>query len=477
MATTGFWPVKGSLKSVLDYADNPDKTTNPKYVDDDLAQVLRYAGNDDKTDQKLFVSGVNCTAERAYEEMRAVQKRFGMNGTNVAYHGYQSFMTGEVTPEEAHQIGIQTARQMWGDKYQVLVTTHLNTKTVHNHMVVNAVSFKDGKKFQNHISDHIRLREVSDGICRERGLTVLENANFYTTESRGAYRAHCNGGITHRDMLKSDIETCLRYAMTFRDMVHQLEAMGYIYDWVRGSIRARDWERPVRLDRLGYSIGVIDARLDRNYYAPFSDDDWNEFQLRPTTQYPLLQLEKKIERDMAQSADVINVMVDLTFILVIALLRWAQAVREEQAFKRLLSPSLREEMRNLETIKAEYALLEDQDIHSVDDLSMFTDTKTAQIKALEEKRQGCRNQLRRPKSPEVEAELKTRIKDISDRLKPMRKDLKAAERIRKRFPQFLKVLDTERQLEVRALQLETSKERNSEQNRERSREPDRGWER
>ena len=202
MATTAFWPVKGSLKKVIDYADNPDKTTNPKYLDDDLAQVLRYTENDDKTDQRLFVSGVNCSADRAYEEMKAVQTRFGMRGTNVAYHGYQSFKPGEVTPEEAHQIGIETAKRMWGDRYQVVVTTHLNTDSVHNHMVLNAVSFRDGKKFQNHIRDHIRLREVSDELCRERGLSVLEDSTFYKKESRGEYWAHRRGVMTHRDMMK-----------------------------------------------------------------------------------------------------------------------------------------------------------------------------------------------------------------------------------------------------------------------------------
>ena len=162
MATTGFWPVRSSLGAVIAYADNPDKTTNPKYLDDDLAQVLRYAENDDKTDQRLFVTGVHCTAEHAYEDMAAVQKRFGLKGRIVAYHGYQSFKPGEVTPEEAHRIGIETAKQMWGDRFQVLVTTHLNTGTIHNHMVVNAVSYRDGKKFQNHIRDHIHLREISD---------------------------------------------------------------------------------------------------------------------------------------------------------------------------------------------------------------------------------------------------------------------------------------------------------------------------
>ena len=176
MATTGFWPVKGSSKAVIDYADNPDKTTERKYLDDDLAQALEYVANDDKTDRKIYVSGVNCTKDRAYEEMMAVQRRFGLRGTNVAYHGFQSFRPGEVTPEEAHQIGIETARRMWGDKYQVVVTTHLNTNSVHNHIVVHAVSFRDGKKFQNHVRDHIRLREISDQICREHRLSVLEDA-------------------------------------------------------------------------------------------------------------------------------------------------------------------------------------------------------------------------------------------------------------------------------------------------------------
>ena len=100
MATTGFWPVKGNLKAVIDYADNPDKTTERKYLDDDLAQALEYVANDDKTDRKVYVSGVNCTKDRAYEEMMAVQRRFGLRGTNVAYHGFQSFKSGEVSPEE-----------------------------------------------------------------------------------------------------------------------------------------------------------------------------------------------------------------------------------------------------------------------------------------------------------------------------------------------------------------------------------------
>ncbi|MBO4819528.1 MAG: relaxase/mobilization nuclease domain-containing protein, partial [Firmicutes bacterium] len=141
MATTGFWPVKGSLKAVIEYADNPDKTIEKKFLDEDLAKVVSYAENDQKTDKKMYVSGIHCSKCHAYEDMLAVQKRFGLRGQNIAYHGYQSFRPDEITPDEAHRIGVQTANKMWGDRYQVLVTTHLNTDSVHNHIVVNAVSY------------------------------------------------------------------------------------------------------------------------------------------------------------------------------------------------------------------------------------------------------------------------------------------------------------------------------------------------
>ena len=188
MATTGFWPVKGALKDVIDYARNPDKTTEQKYLDDDLYQALRYAENDSKTDRKMYVSAINCPKQRAYASMMATKRRFGKLGGNVAYHGYQSFAEGEVTPEEAHAIGMATARRMWGEEYEVVVTTHLNTENIHNHFVVNSVSFRTGRKFENHISDHYRLREISDEICHERGKSVLEEANFYGGE-KGAREA------------------------------------------------------------------------------------------------------------------------------------------------------------------------------------------------------------------------------------------------------------------------------------------------
>ena len=115
--------------------------------------------------------------------MMATKRRYGKTGGNVAYHGYQSFRSGEVTPKEAFEIGLETARRMWGKDYEIVVTTHLNTDNLHNHFVINSVSFNTGLKFENHISDHRRLREISDAVCKEYGKSVIEGSKFVNNSS------------------------------------------------------------------------------------------------------------------------------------------------------------------------------------------------------------------------------------------------------------------------------------------------------
>ena len=126
MAVTGFWPIYKNLKATLDYADNPDKTTDRRYLDDDLYAALSYAENDNKTDRKMYVGGINCSKQNAYSEMIAVQRRFGIRGKVVGYHGIQSFREGEVTPEQAFEIGKATARKMWGDRYGQLTAENIS---------------------------------------------------------------------------------------------------------------------------------------------------------------------------------------------------------------------------------------------------------------------------------------------------------------------------------------------------------------
>ncbi|MBR6608983.1 MAG: relaxase/mobilization nuclease domain-containing protein, partial [Oscillospiraceae bacterium] len=226
MATTGFWPIKGNLKDAIKYAQNPDKTTKKNYLDEDLYNALKYVSNDAKTDKTMFVSTINCPKRLAYESMMATKQRFGKLGGNVAYHGYQSFKIEEVTPEEAHSIGVATAKAMWGDEYEIVVTTHLNTENLHNHFVVNSVSFKTGRKFENHISDHYRLREISDSICREHNKSVLENSDFYGSNKK-EYWIHKSGKLSHKDMLKKDLDLALSNSCNMEEFQWYLFSLGY----------------------------------------------------------------------------------------------------------------------------------------------------------------------------------------------------------------------------------------------------------
>ena len=445
MAVTGFWPIYKNLKATLDYADNPDKTTDRRYLDDDLYAALSYAENDNKTDRKMYVGGINCSKQNAYSEMIAVQRRFGIRGKVVGYHGIQSFAAGEVTPEQAFEIGKATARKMWGDRYQVLVTVHLNTDNAHCHFVVNPVSFKDGTKFQNKIGDHKELRRVSDEICREHGLSVLENSNFYGGNKKDYWR-HKSGKKTHRDYLREDVEYCLTFATSPREFESQLHALGYTLDPVRFSVKAKHWERSVRLDKIGFSKEVIQEQLDENAI--------NRFRLftleykppyRPK-KFPLEDELRKLEFAIDHSYDAATVLVDTIFFIIITVIQ----IAAELADVMLLSPDLRAAEKDLKDLISDYHFLKDNDIHTVDDLQANIDESKAQLSDLERERKILGNRIRRPKSSEDESKNKERRKAISKQMKPVRERLRRAEKILKKSPHLYELLKQEHELERKA---------------------------
>ena len=443
MAVTGFWPVYRNLKATLDYADNPDKTTLPEYLDEDLYAALRYVENDNKTDRQVFVGGINCSKQNAYAEMIAVQRRFGLRGKVVGYHGIQSFKVGEVTPEQAFEIGKETARRMWGGKYQVLVTVHLNTDNIHCHFVVNPVSFKDGSKFQNKIGDHKELRKVSDQICREHGLSVLENSEFYSKGKKKEYWVHKAGRKTHRDYLREDVEYCLSFATNPREFESQLYALGHTLDPVRFSVKAKHWERAVRLKSIGFTKEIINSRLHENaenryrlvtleYRPPY----------RPK-RFPLEDELRKLDSAIDHSYDAAAVLVDMIFYLVITVIQ----IVAELADVMLLSPDLRAAEKDLKELVADYRFLKENDIHSVADLQANIDESKVQLSDLERERSNISNRIRRPKSPEEQTENKERCKAVSKQMKPVRERLHRAERILEKSPHLYELLKQEHELE------------------------------
>ena len=178
MAVCEIWDVRGRLDHPIDYAENPEKTANPKYTEADLqamVDVMEYATNKDKTEQRFFVTGVNCDPTTARDEMMISKAQWNDTSEIVCYHGFQSFKSGEVTPEQAHEVGVRLAERMWGDRFQVIVATHLNTECLHNHFVVNSVSFADGKHYHDNKANLRLLRQHSDELCREYALSVIEH--------------------------------------------------------------------------------------------------------------------------------------------------------------------------------------------------------------------------------------------------------------------------------------------------------------
>ena len=454
MAVTGFWPVYRNLKATLDYADNPDKTTLLEYLDEDLYAALRYVENDSKTDRQMFVGGINCSKQNAYAEMIAVQRRFGLRGKVVGYHGIQSFREGEVTPEQAFAIGKETARRMWGDRYQVLVTVHLNTDNIHCHFVVNPVSFKDGAKFQNKIGDHKELRKVSDQICQEHGLSVLENSDFYSQGKKKEYWVHKAGKQTHRDMLRRDVDEALARCGSYAEIEYYLKCLGYRLErdfrYAHPSVIANGWQRPVRLDSLGESYDKASTR-----------DRCLENQRKPELygvayperkRAPLLTMEYHLRQ--AQKKDTVT----LLFEIFIALLKICTGSNIEQQ-NRPLSPAMRAEVRKLDEALEEYQFLCDQKIESPKELLSFQEHLTGRISELEQQRYVLRLRLRRVKSPEVEAALKAQAKEIAKEITPLRKQRKIALRIAEHIPQIQGLLDAERQIEMKHNNLTRKQER------------------
>lgn len=268
MAVTSIWRVNGWLGKVVIYVENPDKTTNSGFFRNEvrspegsqgLDDVIAYAVNSRKTEQhredadilERFVSGVNCHPATARAEMLAVKKRFGKEDGTIAYHGYQSFAPGEATPEIAHKIGVELAQRLWGNRYQVVVATHLDKANhQHNHFVLNTVSFVDGKKYFRSAKDYHELQATSDALCREYSLSVIENPQPGKGKHYGEWRAEQEQRPTWRGLVRSDIDDAIRQAMTERQFFDTLHRKGYEIKVGKDiSVRPPGKERFVRLAR------------------------------------------------------------------------------------------------------------------------------------------------------------------------------------------------------------------------------------
>lgn len=272
MATTAIWKVKGSLGRVVDYAANPDKTTIFTTEDlQGLRDVMNYTTQDYKTEEQRYVSGVNCVPSIARDEMQMVKGQFGKEGGIVAFHGYQSFAPGEVTPEQAHAIGIDLAKRLWGDSFQVVVATHLDKEHIHNHFVLNSVSFVDGKKFNDCKATYALMRRTSDELCREHGLSVIEHPEQGRTMSYDAWEAERQGKPTWYSQIRRDVDAAITRSFLFDHFIDNLKRQGYeVKQGKYIAVRPPGKERFVRPKTLGdnYTEEAIRQRIWEREQTP-----------------------------------------------------------------------------------------------------------------------------------------------------------------------------------------------------------------
>ena len=271
MATTAIWDVTDRLDRVIDYTTNPDKTENLDFNSSEfrgLQEVLKYTVQDTKTEKQFYVTGINCYPESACKQMSKTKLQFQKTDGILAFHGYQSFAPGEATPETAHAIGVKMAQELWGNRFEVVVSTHLDKNHLHNHFVLNSVSFKDGKRYYDNKTTYSLMRQTSDRLCREYSLSVIENPQRGKSKHYAEWKAEQESKPTWRGLIREDVDKAIDESMTFTQFIANLRRQGYeVKTGVKYmAVRPNGKERFVRLKTLGddYTEENIKERILKN---------------------------------------------------------------------------------------------------------------------------------------------------------------------------------------------------------------------
>ena len=456
MATTKIWDVRGWIGKVIRYAENPEKTENPEWSAADceqlqdvmeytmkdasergLVNVLEYAAADIKTEQRHFVSGINCNVEIARQQMILTKKQWDKEGGIVAYHGYQSFASGEVTPEEAHRIGVALAEKLWGDRFEVIVATHLNTNCVHNHFVINSISFKDGLRYYDNKASYALMRRTSDKLCRENALSVISNPKC-RGKHYAEWKAENEGHRTWRSSICEDVDQAVMVSMSFQAFIRSMKEKGYevVTSGKYMKVRPQGKERFVRLRSLGdnYTEEAIKQRILCQRMPE-----------RPPKPTPPIVKRVKVRGDFRLSRVTWKGLRALYFYY---LYKLREAQRQPVGKAPFL---LREDLRLMDAISEQVKFLHRHGIDTEEELNSFREDVEQQIAALTEERKTLLSEKHRASiTEERKVQLGEQISASSAQLKLLRQEAKLCDGIQERS-----VLIAEKQLQIK--QTEQSK--------------------
>lgn len=446
MAVTKIWPIRRSLSAPIEYVSNEEKTANPdakaEHSQEELQaldDVIEYAANEDKTELKYFVSTLNCNKAFARDEFQMVKQRFDKEGGIVAFHGYQSFKQGEVTPQEAHEIGIRLAEELWGERFQVVIATHVNTKCAHNHFVINSVSFKDGKRYHDCRETYQRMREVSDRICRERGLSTIDKPRGKGV-NQYLYKMEQAGMPTRHNVARQAIDEAVALSVNMEEFKSELRKRGYQlhFDPSRKywGLVPPGWKKTIRIHKLGneYTRERIEERI--------ADNDISIRAVRLRQQYHIpnnYSLKRRIDRIMGRSG------LEKLYLRYCYELGYLPKYRQSPT---KLHIALKEDLLKCDQYSEQAKLLSRYHISTDEDLSLHEAKVEEKMTDITARRDELRRKARHVLPEEEITETKEQIKALTSELKRLRREVKVCGQIRERsghVRENLATIDRDRQ--------------------------------
>lgn len=421
MATTKIWDVKNHLRRVLDYTSNPEKTESIEdsdYQFNGLAQSISYTTQDMKTEKQLYVTGINTTLSTAYEDMVLTKKTYGKEDSILAFHGYQSFKPGEVDAETAHQIGIELAKILWGDRFEVLVSTHIDKEHYHNHFVINSVSFRDGKRYYDNKATYKKMQNVSDALCEKYQLSVIEHQSNHSRHY-AEWKAEKENRPTKRSLIIEDVEYAISISSTKNQFIKTLRNMGYfIRQGKYVSLKPQGSERAFRLHKLTkdgrYDMSVIEQRLYERHHAHFES--------------PVHLPSKKYyyKGDLSQARKLTGfkaLYVHYMFLL---------GIIPNQRTRPKIHYYLKQDLLKLDQITEEITLLSKKNINTMEELEFILEETEGKKAQSENERKCIYGKIRRCRNADTKILLQQDVKTMTEQIKSLRKEVMIYERIKKR---------------------------------------------
>lgn len=389
MAYTSVLPVH-RLDRSIDYVKDRAKTTKNA---GSLEEAIEYALNREKTEQTIFEDAIGCTCENAYADMVRTKEHFHKKGGVQGYHLVQSFAEGEVSPELAHLIGQELAEQLLKGRFEVVITTHLNTSHYHNHLVWNSVSMEDGKKYHsNSQSYYTEVRRISDNLCRKYGLSVIQT-NQGKAMHYAQWKAEKEGKPTWRTAIRMDIRESIAVSFSWNQFVKEMEKRGYAWKLNRKypALKTSDMERYIRLHSLGK--GYQEAEIREKILRPKIQQMYGHAQ----TQFPktkLMGLQKLYYSYLYQMGMF-------------------------QKKPRRIPYAVRSDIRRLDERIRQIDFLQKEEITTIEELAAYRNPLEEQVLRFMKERRGLYR-----KDPECE-----RIREINGELKELRKKIRLSRQI------------------------------------------------